>query len=871
MTPIYMRLSRAILWLSMACILFFHAVEKAAGQVWINTNVAGTMGPIPGVGTNALAPNAAVLYFPSTLKMTTNIYLHDDLTNALHTRLATITASVADVQANMVTNLEPYMLLAGGTNLWLADTNAGISYMANTNGNQINFEAGTFSGSWSIITNATVTNAVDQTARDSASNAQVAAEAAAATGTAAYALAVAAATTNDLGDYVPMVDPYGLWEFTDEGISFLAWNDGATIDFENHIFETPWTFYDGLTIRKGQTMTIGGESRTNYPQTNSLASTNFVTNALASYLQLAAGSNNPLVGNLYNTNAYISRRVNFADVSIGGYSLGARQSIDFSGLYSSITMTNARGGEQTIWGAGNSFTAIVQQAGIVQRLFVSGDNNSAVAAAQYGMQIGSLGGNSSAHNAGVASLQLFRLTNTQSSTIADGGDASILIGAGVASNKNTITVGDGQESHGDGSISAASFWENGTNILELAGVGSGFPLEADGDLAGYSLTNGFFVGDGSGLTGVVASVTNGVSSVNGLDGAVILDVGGINALATNENTLTITATEVDDVFTGWLATNDTWAGSFSGDGSGLTNLTGLGSTVTNIGFGLTGNGDATALAVDTTKIVTNNQSYVHFGQQLVGGLTATTARVTGDLTVDDIFCTGNFYVTSNLYVTTTWNSNTVINLGTNYYTNDLTIYSSNVQYLTTTYVTQTINYVTNYVDQYVNAGGSFAMGEGSTFNASNAAAVYLPGYVWTGAAVRATGAWNFAEATVTGVLTNETEPAFTNWLATNIVDGYETALPAVWVDGAALLFPESNRLWRLNCTGANNMTNATPLVISTNGLTTNQLAIIGVRVARSDTNTFSWGSVVTNNLPSVTQPATNLYVLFWNGAAWVAY
>lgn len=38
-----------------------------------------------------------------------------------------------------------------------------------------------------------------------------------------------------------------------------------------------------------------------------------------------------------------------------------------------------------------------------------------------------------------------------------------------------------------------------------SGTGSGFPLESDGDLAGYSLTNGFFVGDGSGLTNLTTA------------------------------------------------------------------------------------------------------------------------------------------------------------------------------------------------------------------------------------------------------------------------------------------------------------------------------------------------------------------------------
>jgi len=50
---------------------------------------------------------------------------------------------------------------------------------------------------------------------------------------------------------------------------------------------------------------------------------------------------------------------------------------------------------------------------------------------------------------------------------------------------------------------AAATWN--TNDA-AGGAGSGFPLDADGDLAGYSLTNGFFVGDGDGLTNLTGYV-----------------------------------------------------------------------------------------------------------------------------------------------------------------------------------------------------------------------------------------------------------------------------------------------------------------------------------------------------------------------------
>ena len=49
-----------------------------------------------------------------------------------------------------------------------------------------------------------------------------------------------------------------------------------------------------------------------------------------------------------------------------------------------------------------------------------------------------------------------------------------------------------------------------------AGSGSGFPLDADGDLAGYSLTNGFFVGDGDGLTNLTSYVETNATDYTGL-------------------------------------------------------------------------------------------------------------------------------------------------------------------------------------------------------------------------------------------------------------------------------------------------------------------------------------------------------------------
>lgn len=68
-------------------IAFVSIVWQASAQVWINTNVASTSGPLPGASPSALSPNASILYFPSILRLMTNIYLHDDSTNSLSIRL----------------------------------------------------------------------------------------------------------------------------------------------------------------------------------------------------------------------------------------------------------------------------------------------------------------------------------------------------------------------------------------------------------------------------------------------------------------------------------------------------------------------------------------------------------------------------------------------------------------------------------------------------------------------------------------------------------------------------------------------------------------------------------------------------------------
>jgi len=135
-------------------------------------------------------------------------------------------------------------------------------------------------------------------------------------------------------------------------------------------------------------------------------------------------------------------------------------------------------------------------------------------------------------------------------------------------------------------------------------------------------------------------------------------------------------------------------------------------------------------------------------------------------------------------------------------------------------------------------------------------AIVVPA-VGDGGGITAETATNIAEAVVGG------------W----VFDGFRVATPAIVTNGAAYLWAESNAWWTLDVTGANTLTAAVPWVISTNGLAVGEIPALAVKVALADseTNTWSWGSILTNSVTTPTAGSTNLFMLWWNGAAWVAY
>jgi len=118
-----------------------------------------------------------------------------------------------------------------------------------------------------------------------------------------------------------------------------------------------------------------------------------------------------------------------------------------------------------------------------------------------------------------------------------------------------------------------------------AGSGSGFPLDADGDLAGYSLTNGSFVGNGTGLTNVPGTETSTFALLAGY---------GITI-----DTVTTTVTHrISDVFSnrvaGLEAASNLYIAGDAAVGLGATNL------ALAIGLGATNYADSVGTVVSNT-------------------------------------------------------------------------------------------------------------------------------------------------------------------------------------------------------------------------------------------------------------------------------
>ena len=100
-----------------------------------------------------------------------------------------------------------------------------------------------------------------------------------------------------------------------------------------------------------------------------------------------------------------------------------------------------------------------------------GNNNGTQSIGQYAFGASQIGDvtvpSATATNNGVGAIQLMRLTSNQHALTTSGGQASILLGAGTVSNKNSFVAGDGNVSHGDGSVTATSLWIVGDSVSTL--------------------------------------------------------------------------------------------------------------------------------------------------------------------------------------------------------------------------------------------------------------------------------------------------------------------------------------------------------------------------------------------------------------------
>ena len=174
---------------------------------------------------------------------------------------------------------------------------------------------------------------------------------------------------------------------------------------------------------------------------------------------------------------------NNGDQSIGAWAFGASQSgRNYKGTQSigagayGASQSGANEGTQSIGedthGASQSGdnTGAMSIGNSASGASQSGNNNGAMSIGEgaYGAsQSGSVANNASATNNAVGAMQLFDLTSGQAALTTSGGKGSILLGAGVASNKNSIVVGDGNVSHGDGSVTAKSFWQGNKRMATI--------------------------------------------------------------------------------------------------------------------------------------------------------------------------------------------------------------------------------------------------------------------------------------------------------------------------------------------------------------------------------------------------------------------
>ncbi|TXH09816.1 MAG: hypothetical protein E6R03_16195 [Hyphomicrobiaceae bacterium] len=250
------------------------------------------------------------------------------------------------------------------------------------------------------------------------------------------------------------------------------------------------------------------------------------------------------------------------------------------------------------------------------------------------------------------------------------------------------------------------------------------------------------------------------------------------------------------------------------------------------------------LATISSNLLVVGHTYL-FGDLDVGGAT----------TVDGLQSDGNVVINGDLTVNGTEYLNTVINLSTTvvmgvttqYVTE--TVYSTQVVYQTTVVYTNVIT--TNTITTYVNVGG--------TWDASNALWVATP-HIYDPATndgpLRAIGNWDFSAANVTGLpasVSVETDPSFTNWLATNTLSSLVETDPVFtnWL-ATNSIFSGSGGVWTNNQDGGgwllSNVLMAASAVITPNNIYSTNIFPLGFVHIGGQNNRWVPGIITTSTV-----------------------
>jgi hypothetical protein len=307
-------------------------------------------------------------------------------------------------------------------------------------------------------------------------------------------------------------------------------------------------------------------------------------------------------------------------------------------------------------------------------------------------QSGRVGSSAYAANNAVGAMQLFDLTVGQDAQTTVGGSASILLGAGVASNKNAIVAGDGQVSHGDGSITAGGgFYGNLTGNATTATTVTGAQSNLIASALQPASTNGWTIsshsnlltinGNGSALSGIVKTSDTNDWTVSAHDAWItaaqvpaqtqqiyVATAGTAGAVTGVQSQLLTSALQPASItnlvpYTGAassvnLGTNSMTAKLFIGDGSGLTNLSSsmpapgsitsdklaVGAvTAANLGAGSVGSSALAFNAVTTEKLADGAVT----GGKIASGVINSEHLAEGSVTVAKLAISSNLNMNGN--------------------------------------------------------------------------------------------------------------------------------------------------------------------------------------------------------------------------------